>query len=42
MPVKNWKDYLGDRTFYRKIAAIALPISAQQMITAGVNLRIPC
>ena len=36
--VSNWKEYLGDRAFYRKIAAIALPISAQQLITVGVNL----
>ena len=36
--MKRWKDYLGDKTFYRKIAAIALPVSAQQLITVGVNL----
>ncbi len=34
----NWKDYCGDKEFYKKIAAIALPISAQQLITVGVNL----
>ena len=34
----SWKEYLGDRAFYRKIIAIALPISAQQLITVGVNL----
>ena len=34
----HWKEYLGDRHFYRKIVAIALPISAQQLITVGVNL----
>ena len=34
----DWKDHLGDASFYRKILAIALPISAQQLITVGVNL----
>ena len=34
----HWKEYLGDRAFYGKILAIALPISAQQLITVGVNL----
>ena len=34
----GWKDYLGDKAFYKKILAIALPISAQQLITVGVNL----
>ena len=29
---------MGDRAFYKKIIAIALPISAQQLITVGVNL----
>lgn len=38
MPVSHWKDYWGDKAFYRKIAAIALPVSAQQLITVGVNL----
>ncbi|MBR5751172.1 MAG: MATE family efflux transporter, partial [Clostridia bacterium] len=36
--MKNWKDDWGDRAFFRKIAAIALPVSAQQLITVGVNL----
>ena len=36
--MSQWKQYLGDRTFYRKILSIALPISAQQLITVGVNL----
>lgn len=36
--VDNWKEYLGDKAFYRKMIAIALPISAQQLITVGVNL----
>ena len=34
----SWKDYLGNKEFYKKIALIALPISAQQLITVGVNL----
>ncbi|MBQ9326342.1 MAG: MATE family efflux transporter [Clostridia bacterium] len=34
----QWKAYLGDRAFYRKMLSIALPISAQQLITVGVNL----
>lgn len=32
------KEYMGDRTFYRKIIAIAVPISLQQLITVGINL----
>ena len=36
--MSEWKRYLGDRAFYKKIIAIALPISAQQLITVGVNL----
>lgn len=32
------KLFLEDRQFYRKMLAIALPISAQQLITVGVNL----
>lgn len=32
------KRYLGDRDFYKKMLTIALPISAQQLITVGVNL----
>ena len=36
--MNSWKQYLGDKTFYQKIVAIALPISAQQLITVGVNL----
>ncbi len=36
--MKSWRAYLGTKAFYRKIAAIALPISAQQLITVGVNL----
>ncbi len=34
----GWREYLGDKAFYKKIIAIALPISAQQLITVGVNL----
>ena len=34
----TWKDYLGNKEFYKKILRIALPISAQQLITVGVNL----
>ena len=34
----EWREYLGDKEFYKKIIAIALPISAQQLITVGVNL----
>ena len=34
----RWKEYIGDKNFYKKIIAIALPISAQQLITVGVNL----
>ena len=34
----QWKAYLGDGAFYRKMLSIALPISAQQLITVGVNL----
>ena len=34
----DWRAYLGDRNFYRRMLAIALPISAQQLITVGVNL----
>lgn len=32
------RPYLGDRAFYRQVAAIALPISAQSLITIGVNM----
>lgn len=30
--------FVKDKTFYKTLAAIALPIAAQQMITVGVNL----
>lgn len=32
------RPYLGDRGFYRNVAAIALPISLQSLITIGVNM----
>lgn len=34
----TWKDYLGTKELYRKMAAIAIPISLQQLITVGINL----
>lgn len=34
----TWKEYLGDRNFYRTILKIAIPVSAQQLITVGINL----
>lgn len=36
--MQGWKQYLGTRDFYSKMFRIALPISAQQLITVGVNL----
>ena len=37
---KQWtfKDYLGDKDFYKRMAMIAIPISLQQLITVGINL----
>ena len=32
------RPYLGDKAFYKKVVAIALPISAQSLITIGVNM----
>lgn len=32
------RPYLGDRSFYKRVAAIALPISMQSLITIGVNM----
>ncbi len=32
------KPYLGDKEFYKKVLKIAVPISAQSLITVGVNL----
>lgn len=34
----RWRQYLGTRAFYQKMAAIAIPISLQQLITVGINL----
>ncbi|MCI8443519.1 MAG: MATE family efflux transporter [Provencibacterium sp.] len=34
----NWKEYVGDKNFYRSILKIAIPVSAQQLITVGINL----
>lgn len=34
----NVKAYLGDKSFYKVTAAIALPIALQSLITIGVNL----
>ena len=36
--MKNKQVWLGDKAFFRTILTIALPISAQQLITVGVNL----
>lgn len=32
------RPYLGDKTFYRTVAEIAIPISLQSLITIGVNM----
>ena len=32
------KEYLGDREFYQNVVRIALPITAQSLITVGVNM----
>ncbi len=34
----RWRQYLGTRAFYKKMAMIAVPISLQQLITVGINL----
>ena len=34
----NWREYLGTRDLYAKMAKIAIPISLQQLITVGINL----
>ena len=34
----TFKDYLGDKDFYKRMAMIAIPISLQQLITVGINL----
>lgn len=37
-PKPTFREYLGDKNLYRKMLFIALPISAQGLITVGVNL----
>lgn len=34
----QWKAYIGDREFYYRMARIAVPISAQKLITVSINL----
>ena len=34
----TWKEYLGNKEFYNTILKIAIPVSAQQLITVGINL----
>lgn len=34
----SWKDYLGTKELYGKMAKIAIPISLQSLITVGINL----
>lgn len=34
----NLREYLGDKNFYSTILKIAIPVSAQQLITVGINL----
>lgn len=38
MNKETFKEYLGDKDFYRTIFRIAIPISLQQLITVGINL----
>lgn len=35
---QHFREYLGDRAFYRRILQIAIPVSLQQLITVGINL----
>ena len=35
---ERWREYLGNKEFYKNIAKIAIPISLQQPITVGINL----
>ncbi len=35
---ERWREYLGNKEFYKNIAKIAIPISLQQLITVGINL----
>lgn len=37
-PKASFREYLGDRELYSKMLRIAIPISAQGLITVGVNL----
>lgn len=34
----QWRAYIGDREFYYRMARIAVPISAQKLITVSINL----
>ena len=34
----NIKEYLGNKVFYKRLVAIAVPISMQGLITIGVNM----
>ena len=34
----RWKEYVGDRAFYKKLIYIAVPVALQQLITVGINL----
>jgi len=36
--MQSFRQYLGDKEFYKKTLKIAVPISAQSLITVGVNL----
>ena len=36
--LKKVKAYLGDKEFYQNVVRIALPITAQSLITVGVNM----
>lgn len=36
--IDKYRDYLGDKEFYKKMTMIAIPISLQQLITVGINL----
>lgn len=38
MKMKRTKLIINDRKFYRQVAAIAIPIALQSLITTGVNM----
>lgn len=38
MDISKFKQYVGDRELYKKMAIIAIPVSLQQLITVGINL----